>query len=99
MALRQVERAFDYVFDFNPRAAAELAKSLIATGDSLVSFPYRGRLVPGTDIRELVTVYPYIIRYRIVRDQVRILRVRHTSRQTTPPECHKPTRSHVYLWS
>ncbi|HEX3990971.1 MAG TPA: type II toxin-antitoxin system RelE/ParE family toxin [Acetobacteraceae bacterium] len=39
--------------------------------------------MPGTDTRELVTAYPYIIRYRIVGDQVRILRVRHTSRRPT----------------
>jgi plasmid stabilization system protein ParE len=62
-----------------------LAQGLIEAGNSLVSFPYRGRVVPGTDKRELVTAYPYIIRYRIVGDQVRILRVRHTSRRPTSP--------------
>jgi plasmid stabilization system protein ParE len=37
-------------------------------------------------MRELITDYPYIIRYRIVRDEeVRILRVRHTSRRPTDP--------------
>jgi plasmid stabilization system protein ParE len=50
-----------------------------------VTFPHRGRPVPGTDKRELVTAYPYIIRYRIVGDVVRILRVRHTSRRPTNP--------------
>jgi plasmid stabilization system protein ParE len=33
----------------------------------------------------LVTVYPYIIRYRIVGNTVRILRVRHTARRPTSP--------------
>lgn len=84
-ALREVARAVDYLADFNPMAAVRLADGLIAAGDSLGSFPYRGRLVAGTGMREMVTAYPYIIRYRIVRDEVRILRVRHTARRPTNP--------------
>ena len=74
-----------YVEQFNPKAARELAAGLIEAGNSLETFPHRGRIVPGTDKRELVTAYPYIIRYRIVGDVVRILRVRHTSRRPTSP--------------
>ena len=36
-------------------------------------------------MRELMTFYPYIIRYRVMRDTVRILRVRHVSRRPTRP--------------
>ena len=82
-ALRQVARAFDYLTDFNPGAAVQLLDGLIAAGDSLAQFPHRGRPVPGSNLRELVTAYPYIVRYRIVRGTVRILRVRHTSRRPT----------------
>lgn len=84
-ALRQVERATDYLMDFNPRAAVRLAEGLLAAGDSLADLPHRGRPMHGTTMRELVTAFPYIIRYRIVRDTVRILRVRHTSRRPTTP--------------
>jgi toxin ParE1/3/4 len=84
-ALRHVTRASDYLADFNPRAAVALLEGLIAAGDSLAQFPDRGRLVRGSNTRELVATYPYIIRYRIVRDTVRILRVRHTSRRLTNP--------------
>jgi toxin ParE1/3/4 len=84
-ALREVARILDYLFDFNPRAAAKVADGLIAAGDGLANFAHRGRVVPKTEIRELVTTYPYIIRYRIARDEVRILRVRHTSRRPTTP--------------
>jgi plasmid stabilization system protein ParE len=70
-ALRQVARAADYLMDFNPRAATELLAGLITAGDSLGQFPHRGRRVPGTNVCELVTAYPYIIRYRIVRVTVR----------------------------
>jgi len=40
-----------------------LAERLPAAGDSLVSFPNRGRPVPGSRLRELTVVYPYVIRY------------------------------------
>ncbi len=83
-ALRQVARIFDYLDELNPRAAAEVSASLIAAGDSLANFSHRGRPVPKTDMRELVTTYPYVIRYRIARDHVRILRVRHTARRPKP---------------
>jgi toxin ParE1/3/4 len=85
-ALREVARATDYLMDFNPAAAVRLAEGLLAAGDSLANFPHRGRRVSNTDMRELITDYPYIIRYRIVPDEeVRILRVRHTSRRPTNP--------------
>jgi addiction module RelE/StbE family toxin len=84
-ALREISRIFEYLHEFNPRAAAEVSEGLIAAGDSLANFPHRGRQVPKTEMRELVTSYPYIIRYRITRDAVRILRVRHTSRKPTTP--------------
>ena len=79
-ALREIARASDYLMDFNSAAG------LLAAGDSLANFPHRGRRVLNTDMRELITDYPYIIRYRILRDEeVRILRVRHTSRQPMDP--------------
>ena len=45
----------------------------------------RGRPVPGTDLREVVTDYPYIIRYSIIGNTLRILRIRQTSRRPTNP--------------
>ncbi len=84
-ALNDIERAYDYLVDFNPRAATHVAQGLRAAGDSLEHFPDRGRRVPGTTMRELVTSHPYIIRYRIVGDTVVILRVRHTSRRPMRP--------------
>ncbi len=83
LALRQLASIFDYLDELNPQAAAQVSASLIVAGDSLTSFPHRGRPVPRTEMRELVTTYPYVIRYRIVRDEVRILRVRHTARRLT----------------
>jgi addiction module RelE/StbE family toxin len=84
-ALDGIASAYDYLVQFNPRAAAHVAETLLKEGDGLEHFPERGRRVPGTNMRELVTSYPYIIRYRIEGDVVVILRVRHTSRRPTNP--------------
>ena len=74
-----------YVEQFNPEAARRLAARLVAAGNSLRNFPRTGRPVPGTDMRELVTVPPYIIRYEVIRNQVHVLRIRHSSRRPTNP--------------
>jgi len=84
-ALDAIARIHDYLFDFNPRAAQHVAETPRAAGDGLMVFPHRGRPVPGTGLRELITSYPYTIRYRIDGDRVVILRVRHASRRPTNP--------------
>jgi toxin ParE1/3/4 len=84
-ALDAMDRVFDYLYDFNPRAAAHVAANLREVGDRLVNFPHRGRAIPGTSLRDVMTAYPYIIRYRISGDTVIILRIRHTSRRPTNP--------------
>ncbi len=84
-ALRGVSRAYDYIFEFNPQAASRMAEALLAAGDGLVNFPHRGRPVRGTAMRELVSVSPYVIRYRIEGNDVVILRIRHSARRPTKP--------------
>ena len=85
IALRQVEQIFDYLEQFNPRAAEAVAVALITAGNSLKTFPHRGRPVAKTNKREIIAIYPYLIRYRIIGNTVRILRVRHTARRPTKP--------------
>ena len=80
-ALRDIRHIYRYIARFNQRAAEDLARELVAAGDSLESFPQRGRPVPGAHLREWALVYPYIIPYRTAGDQVRILRVRHGMRR------------------
>jgi len=84
-ALAQLRAIRLYIEQFNPHAAAEVAAHLLNAGNSLENFAHRGRRVAKTDMRELVAGYSYVIRYRIARDTVRILRVRHTSRRPTKP--------------
>jgi addiction module RelE/StbE family toxin len=80
-ALREITDIHRYIAQFNPSAAARLVDELLAAGDSLETFPNRGRPVAGTALRELTVIHPYIIRYRVAGDHVRILRVRHGRRQ------------------
>ena len=84
-AVRDVWRAHAYLLEFNPRAAQRIAEALFDAGDSLEEFPYRGRPVRGTAMRELLSVDPYVIRYAVVGDDVVILRVRHGARRPTNP--------------
>ena len=84
-ALRGVAYAFGYLDSNNPRAASRLAAALLAAGDGLPLFPNRGPRVSGTNMRELVAMRPYIIRYRVMDDVVHILRIRHSARRPTTP--------------
>ena len=84
-ALANVRAIKAYVTQENPRAAQALARRLIDAGEGLVLFPNRRRPVPGSVYRELLTVDPYIIRYRVKGEQVSILRIRHAARRPTKP--------------
>jgi toxin ParE1/3/4 len=79
-ALQEITSIYNYVVNSNPRAASDLIDALLKAGDGLVNFPHRGRLV-GDNLRELTVVYPYVIRYEVVGNDVTILRVRHGSRR------------------
>jgi toxin ParE1/3/4 len=83
--LREIDRIYRYIAQSNPRAAENIAREILAAGDSLKRLPYRGRMVQRTRLRELTLTYPYIIRYRVASDHVRILRVRHGARRPTEP--------------
>ena len=63
----------------NPAAARRTAARVVEAGNFLESFPERGRPI-GRNLRELVSVWPYIIRYRLADERVVILRVRHGAR-------------------
>ena len=80
-ALADVEEIRRYIGNFNPYAARDMAARIIEAGNSLATFPYRGRSVPGTQLRETTLARPYIIRYRIEPDRVLILSVRHGARR------------------
>jgi toxin ParE1/3/4 len=84
-AVADVEGIRRYIGNFNPHAARDMAAQIIEAGNRLANFPYRGRPVPGTQLRETTLARPYVIRYRVERDRVVILRVRHGARRPTRP--------------
>ncbi len=82
-AREDVRRIRDYIRQFNPLAANRVAASLIEAADSLAELPERGRQI-RTGRRELVAVWPYVIRYRINDLTVMIVRVRHGRQEPSP---------------
>ncbi|MGO1080536.1 type II toxin-antitoxin system RelE/ParE family toxin [Inquilinus sp. CA228] len=75
-ALLDLHRIRSYIAEFNPWAGSRVAVQLLAAADSLEHLPRRGRpgRTPGT--RELVSVQPFVIVYRITT-VVEILRIWH----------------------
>jgi toxin ParE1/3/4 len=83
-AIRNLDAEADYIAEENATAAAEMFVYVKAKVDELGDFPSMGRpgRVPGT--RELVIDhYPYVVPYRVVGDELHVLRVFHTRRK--PP--------------
>jgi plasmid stabilization system protein ParE len=82
-ALERLRDIQAYIEQVDVRAAEQIASRLRKAAESLESFPNRGRSI-NDGRRELPSVPPYIIQYRVVEDAVLILRIRH-GRQL-PPE-------------
>ena len=76
-ALGDLAHIRNYIGERNPSAASRIAVQLVAACDRLEYLPERGRpgLVDGT--REVTTIWPYVIVYRIVSGGVAIVRIWH----------------------
>lgn len=70
-----------YLEDRNPVAALRLLEALVMAGDSLATFPQRGRPGRAKGTRELVAVWPYVLVYEVQEEAVVILRVWHGARE------------------
>lgn len=78
-AVAHLEAIVTYVSVYDPAAAERLGRRLIELADSLAEFPERGRDA-GDGKREMPTVWPYTLRYRVETERVIILRIRHGAR-------------------
>jgi plasmid stabilization system protein ParE len=74
-ALADLNAIQAHIQQFRPLAAQRMALRLKLAAASLAENPDRGRQVGW--LRELATVPPYLIRYRIVAMQVQIIRIKH----------------------
>jgi plasmid stabilization system protein ParE len=80
----QINRAFDHIAEDNPAAA----KAFMARIESIVSllsgYPGMGRATSKAGVQVIgLLPYRYLLFYKVLeqRDEIRIVRVRHTSRK------------------
>ena len=81
-ALSQLDAIFAGLEAENPSAALKVVRSIKSSIERLADFPHSGRPSEVPGIRELPIVrYPYVVFYTVdvARDEVHILRMRHTS--------------------
>ncbi len=81
-AIGNLDAEAAYLAQENPTAAAEMFEHVKTKVEALSDFPSAGRpgRVPGT--RELVVErYPFLVPYRVVGDELHVLRVFHTRRK------------------
>jgi plasmid stabilization system protein ParE len=76
LALEDLSAIRRHIAQDSPLAARRMALKLRRAGDSLSEFPDRGRKA-SRSIRELAVIYPYLIRYRVLRTHVEIVRIKH----------------------
>jgi addiction module RelE/StbE family toxin len=65
-----------YIAQDNPRAARRMAALLLSACEGLAQFPERGRIGLRDGTRELTTIHPYVIVYR-VRADIEIVNIWH----------------------
>ena len=76
-AMRDLRAIRDYIAADNPAAASRMAVELVAACDRLELFPERGRPGSRRGTRELTTVWPYVIVYKVTRQRVDIISIWH----------------------
>ncbi len=79
------DRILDHIAQDNPVAAIELGDAIDRRVAALPQHPKLYRVGRVRSTRELVVHPNYVLVYRIVRDEIQILRVLHGARQW-PPE-------------
>jgi toxin ParE1/3/4 len=76
------EAIFSYLDERNPRAGREFKAFIRDRISGLAQFPHRSREVAGLGVQaHWLGRYPYIVYYRIVGEEIRIVHIRHTSRR------------------
>lgn len=69
-----------YIDQFNNIAGNNMASRLLGDGNSLATFPRRGRVRPD-GLRELTIVHPYVLVYQLSGEDVLILRIWHGAQE------------------
>jgi plasmid stabilization system protein ParE len=93
LTLRFDDRALDglrqirsYIAERSLSGAERVRSHIMHAIDSLIDFPFLGRATDEPRVRILVmSKYPYLVFYSVVRDEVVILHVRHAARGHIDP--------------
>lgn len=83
-ALAQLDEILSYIQNETPAAAAAFSERLQRLTRLVAQFPLMGRPTDKPGVRILgIPEHRYVVFYRILadRDEIRILRIRHTSRR------------------
>jgi toxin ParE1/3/4 len=76
------EAIFEYINRRNPRAAREVIAFFVKRIARLGDAPVRHRTVPQLGVHALyLGRYPYIVYYRVGRDEISIVHIRHAARR------------------
>jgi len=85
-ALRDLESIAAYLNERNPSATTNVLASIKSSIEALSAFPEIGvALNEAGHRRKPVLRYPYVVYYRIARNELLILHIRHTSRRPINP--------------
>lgn len=81
-ALRQIETILTYVADRSPQGAERLQARILASVGLVLEHPYAGQATSRPSTRRMVlTPYPYVLFYRVMADEVVVMRLRHAARK------------------
>jgi toxin ParE1/3/4 len=81
-AAGQIDKALDYVEERSPQGAAHVRERLLAVVTLLQLHPHAGHATSRPGVRRFgLAPYPYFIDYRVVGDDLIIMRFRHSARR------------------
>ena len=81
-AIEDRESIFDHIAQDNPLAAVNVDDRIREQTEQLIRHPQMGRPGRAIGTRELVISHtPYVVAYRILGDDLRILRVLHSAQR------------------
>jgi addiction module RelE/StbE family toxin len=81
-ATRDLASIFRYICKDKPGAARHVKASISEQVSTLASMPFRGRIGSVDGTREMIFhPWPYIAVYRVLSDEVQIIRIRHAAQE------------------
>jgi len=75
-----------YIAEHSPRSAIAMRDRILKTFGRIADFPKSGRTANRINRREMVvTGTPYIIRYRVMKNEIQIINVKHGAQNQWKP--------------